>query len=250
MSLEEKILDHIQLYETEGKKQVSSTSGKNNFWYKNVHQHFEKIIIPHINKSKENFVEYYPVYFSYGETTGYRQGISSGKLYRHTYGTYGTGYICFTNKNIYITALDSLTKEYPLFEGGSKGFLVTILEGLQGERNDRNPYKGDNTWGIDYPSIVGAQITQVEGSSEEVVYIKTTSVDWHIYQHFTDTLQEILTILKMGKSSKLANVWSKKETTSDSDVPSLLKKLSELKEAGIITESEFQQKKQKLLNQI
>ncbi|MBS4060933.1 MAG: SHOCT domain-containing protein [Bacteroidetes bacterium] len=120
---------------------------------------------------------------------------------------------------------------------------------MAGERNNRKPYNGDKTWTIEYSSVVGTQITQIEGSSTEIVYIRTTSVDWQIHQHFSDTLPKILTTIKMGNTGKLANIWAKPEQ-ANSDIPSLLKKLNELKEAGIITEAEFQQKKQKLLNQI
>jgi hypothetical protein len=249
MALEKQIVDNALFYEKNGKAQVSSTSGDCVSWYKKIHQHFQKDVIPHMKQSQEHFVEYHPVWFSFGESTSYNQGISSGRMYRHTYGTYGTGYICFTDKNIYLTALDALTQEYPLYPSGSKGFFLGVLEGMIGERNDRKAYSGDKTWTIDYPSVVGAQITQVEGSSTEIVYIKTTSVDWQIHQHFSDTLPEMLTAIKMGSAGKLASIWAKPEA-KNSDIPSLLKKLSELKEAGVITEAEFQQKKQQLLNQM
>ena len=249
MTLDKQIIDNALFYQENGKAQENSTDGECASWYKNIHRHFQQKVIPHMERNQEHFVEYHPILFSFGESSSYRQGVSSERVYRHTYGTYGTGYICFTDKNIYITTLDSLTKEYPLYPSGSKGFLVAVLEGMIGERNRREAYNGDKTWTIDYPSVVGAQITQVEGSDTEIVYIRTTSVDWNIHQHFSDALPEILTAIKMGKNDKLASIWAKPET-KNSDVPNLLKKLNELKEAGIITEAEFQQKKQQLLNQM
>ena len=254
MTLEQQIIDNALYYKANGKGQTSSKSGKSASWYTNIHQHFESVLIPHMRKSQENFVEYHPVWFLFGETASYKQGISSGKMYRHTYGTYGTGYICFTDKNVYITALNSLTQEYPLYLTGSKGFMLRVLEGMVGERNDRKPYKGDNTWTINYPSVVGAQITQVEGNSNEIVYMKTTTVDWQIEEHFAGELPSILTGINMGISGKLAQIWVSKQSNTDGqsspEVIELLEKLGELKSAGIITETEFEQKKQELLSRI
>lgn len=241
MSIEQEIIDNALYYETDGKEQVDSAEMDEKFisWYRKIHQHFQQKIIPQMKERQENFVEYYPVFFLFGESSSYQQGISSKRLYRHTNGTYGTGYVCFTDKNIYITALDSLTHEFPLYQhGGSDGFILRVVGGLAGERDDRKPYRGDKTWAIDYPSILGAQVTQTERSLGEFVYIRTTTVDWQIYEHFIETLSEMLTVTKMGMSQKLANIWTKAEQ-KNSDVPVLLQKLNDLKEAGIITEAEF-----------
>lgn len=253
MTLEKQIVDNALFYEKNGKAQRSSPSNSENSasWYKKIHQHFQKEMIPHIKQSQEHFVEYHPVWFSFGEATSYTysQDDSGGKLIRHNCGTYGTGYICFTDKTTYITALDSLTQEYPLYPKGLKGVLFDFLLIVLDQRNDRKAYKGDRTWTIDYPSVVGAQITQIEDDSTEIVFIKTTTIDWHIQALTSDNLQEILTAIKMGTAGKLASIWAIPET-QNSDVPSLLKKLHELKEAGIITEVEFQQKKLQLLNRL
>jgi len=250
MTIEKQIIDNALFYEKNGKAQVSAASDNEcASWYKKIHQHFQQDVIPHMKQYQEHFVEYHPVWFSFGESSSYRQGIASDRMYRHTYGTYGTGSICFTDKNIYITALDSLTQEFPLYPTGSKGFFVSVLEGMLGERNDRKAYSGNKTWTVDYPSVTGIQITQVEGSSTEILYIKTTSVDWQIHQHFRDTLPEMLATIKMGTAGRLASIWNKSES-KNSDIAELLKKLNELKEAGIITEAEFQQKKQQLLKQM
>ncbi|MBK8417446.1 SHOCT domain-containing protein [Candidatus Villigracilis saccharophilus] len=240
MSLEEKIIENARRYESDGKKQVHSATGKNETWYKSIHLHFEGKIAPLMKEAGEHFIEYHPVKFSFGESTGYKQGLSSGKLYRHTYGTYGSGYICFSDQNIYINALDALTKEYPLYPKGTQGFLDTILSGLQGEMNDRNPCVGDKIWSIDYPSINGAQITPLDGEYKEILLLMTTTVDWQIHEHFKETLPEMLETIKLGRAGKLTAIWSKPNAAS------LLKSLTELKNAGIISEADFEKKKQQL----
>jgi hypothetical protein len=242
--MEQQLIDLALYYEKNSKPQESSTSGKNVSWYRAIHEHFNKITLPHIQKQHEHFVEYWPVKFSFGENASYKQGLSSGKLYRSTSGTFGTGYISFSDKNIYISALSALTKEYPLYK---KSFMDDLFDGLQGQMNDREPYKGDKTWAIEYPSLVGAQITQSDGS--DVIFLKTTTLDWYIHEHFIDTLPNILNAIKMGYSGKLASIWVK-PAANKAEALDLLEKLNVLRTTGIITEAEFEQKKRKLLDQI
>lgn len=206
MSSEQEIIDNAIFYKTNGVGQVNLEQTNEMYvWFNSVWSNVERNLYPQIQKQGESLVEFFPSRFLFGETTSYQQGIADNKLYKHSSGIYAGGCICFTNKSIYFVALQAVTQKYPLFTGGATGLTRAFLETVSGKVNDKEAYKGDNTWTVDYSSILGAQITKPESKSNEIIYIKTASVDWQIHDH-SELLGEMLTIIKMGMNGKFSNI--------------------------------------------
>lgn len=249
MLTEIEIVNNALFYEENGKAQVNSKSGNHVSWYQEIHKDFLDNTIPYIAENEEHFIEYFPASFSFGESTSYKQGIGSERIYKHTYINYGVGYLYFTDKNLGIVFFDELTKKYPLYPTGFDGILSGFLDRMLGEKKHQNPWDGDADWVISYEEILGAQIAKVDEHGDKVVHIKTELNDWYVHEHFENSLQHILTIIKLGLSGKLVQIWNKQDQ-KETDIPSLLKKLGELRDAGVITDVEFVKKKQELLNQL
>ena len=222
---EEEIIAKALFHQENGKEQDQSESGKCASWYGNVHDHYQRIVRPYIQNQNEHFVEYFPIKFLFGESSSYHKASYESQMYHHTYGTFGTGYICFSDKCMYITALNDLTIQYPLYPTGSKRFLLAVVEGMAGKRDKRKPYQGDKTWRIEYAAVSGADIVKDKEGVSDVVFIKTAAVDWQIHEHFTDTLTEILGTIKMGHAEKLVSIWQESQN-DHSQIFDLLERLN------------------------
>jgi hypothetical protein len=98
-----------------------------------------------------------------------------------------------------------VTQKYPLFKSRPSGLIGTFLERISGKVNEREPYQGDKTWEVDYPSVLAAQITKPEGKGREILSIETALVDWQIHDD-SNLLAEMLTIVKMGVNRKFPKI--------------------------------------------
>jgi hypothetical protein len=206
MLSEQEIIKNAMSYKRNGIRQLNLDKKDEMYlWFYSVWNHMEKALLPHLKEQGENLIEFYPSCFLFGEPAAHQQGIADNRLNVSSAGTYASGCICFTNQNIYFVALQTVTQKYPLFKSGPTGLSRAILEGVFGKGNDREAYQGDKTWAVDYPSVLGAQITKPGGKGAEIVYIKTESIDWKIYDE-PDFLAEMLTIIKMGVNGKLSRI--------------------------------------------
>jgi hypothetical protein len=206
MLSEQEIINNAMSYKKNGIRQLNLDKNDEMYlWFYSVWSHMEKALLPHIREQRENLIEFYPSCFLFGEPASHRQGIADNPLSAPGSGTYASGCICFTNQNIYFVALQAVTQKYPLFKSGPTGLSRAFLERIFGKGNDREAYPGDKTWAVDYPSVLGAQITKPEGKGAEIIYIQTASVDWKIYDD-QDLLAEMLTIIKMGLNGKLSRI--------------------------------------------
>jgi hypothetical protein len=201
MLSEQEIIKNAVSYKKNGIRQLNLDKNDEMYlWFYSIWNTMEKALLPHLKEQSENLIEFYPSCFLFGESTSDQPDIAAP----HS-GTYASGCICFTNKNIYFVALQAVTQKYPLFRGAPTGFIGALLESISGKVNDREAFQGDKTWAVDYPSILGAQITKPEGKGREIISIKTASVDWKIYDD-PDLLAEMLTIIKMGVNGKFSRI--------------------------------------------
>lgn len=72
-------------------------------------------------------------------------------------------------------------------------------------------------------------------------------VDWGKNQ---DNINEIMNMLSCELQSKYRKVTNPNAVVMGDDIPTQIKKLADLRDAGILTESEFQQKKSELLSKL
>ena len=208
MLSEKEIINNAKSYKTNGLRQLNLDKKDEMYlWFSSVWNNMEKTLLPQIKEQDENLVEFYPSCFLFGESTSDQQGIAENRSDKHASETYASGCICFTNKNIYFVALQAVTQKYPLFKSSPAGIGRAIYESIFGKVSDRDAYPGDKTWVVDYPSVLGSQITKHagKGKGREIIYIRTASVDWQIYDD-PDLLAEMLTIIKMGINGKLSRI--------------------------------------------
>lgn len=146
-----------------------------------------------------------------------------------------------------------LTKQFPLIP--SPGLFGSILEAFVGVYDWRKATKEDKIRAAHYNAILGAEITDDEDRIESL-FIRTANEQWRIYDHFTGHLEKMSSAVNMGISGKLSQIWQPKQTqpmtanilaTSSQQITELLKKLGELRDAGVITKEEFELKKRELL---
>jgi len=206
MLSEKEIIDHAVSYKRKGIRQLNLDKKDEMYlWFYSVWNHMEKALLPHIKEQSENLIEFYPSCFLFRESTPDQQGMADHRLHAPDSGTYASGCICFTNRNIYFVALQAVTQKYPLFKSGPSGLIGTFLERISGKVNEREPYQGDNTWAVDYHSVLAAQITNPGGKGREILSIETALVDWQIHDDL-DLLAEMLTIIKMGVNGKFSRI--------------------------------------------
>ncbi len=206
MLSEKEIVDHAISYKRKGIGQLKLDKNDEMYlWFYSVWDHMEKVLLPQIKEQSENLIEFYPSCFLFWESTPGQQGIADHASRAPNAGTYASGYVCFTDRNIYFVALQAVTQKYPLFKSGPSGLIGTFLELISGKVSEREPHQGDKTWAVDYPSVLAAQITKPEGKGREILSIETASVDWQIHDE-PDFLAEMLKIIKMGIDRKFSRM--------------------------------------------
>lgn len=240
---ENALMDNFQYYRLYSENwEIEEFSGNNpkfQAWHKAIHQHFTKNIFPRFKNGDENYVRHLPCAITWGERSDIRS--NSGNAYTMTSLSYGTGYICLTNKNIYLFSFGQISQQFPLFD---TGFFKNVLAIGLG-KIDRRLEKTDQTWAVPYKTVNGVQ------KSNETLHLVTPAMTWEIYEHFTGDLQVILEGINLGMSGR----YDARETAptiqpANTNIIELLKQLGDLKSQGIITEAEFETKKKELLTRL
>lgn len=238
-NFEDAIVDRARCFQLDSHREPGKWSGERKKfepWYQYIRQHLMDTVWPRLKSSGERFVEYWPCFMEWGKRSEVHS--SSDSVYTMTYFIYGSGYICLTDKNIYLFSLAQISRQFPLHN-----IVVDVLiSGLTHEIGQLE--KTDKSWSIPYSTVAGAQIT------DGAIKLVTAAMTWEIYEQFTGHLTVIMAGINAGLSGKFVhnpNPKSRANTTTKEDVISLLKQLDELKAQGIISEAEFEQKKKELL---
>lgn len=241
---EDALVDFARIYQIDSTYKPNEYSGEGtNFesWYQSIHKHLMGVVWPKLIASDDKFVEYRPIYMEWGKQS--KMHATSDSVYETTHFSYGSGYLCLTSKKIILISLAQVSRQFPFYKQGIIGTTLMALSKQIGQLE-----KSDKSWSIPYKTVAGAQITG------EIIKLVTAAMTWEIYEHFTGDLQVIIAGINAGLSGKFA--FSPRGSKPHSgimardDLIKLLKQLSELKEQGIISESEFEQKKKELLARI
>lgn len=215
-------------------------------------EHLKTVLIPYLDSAGESMINFCISQFLWGRSSGIRQGIGNDRLYTVHYGTFGTGYLCLTDKNIHILVAARLTKLLPLYK---QGLVVSVLRGVLGERDETSPTKDDESWAISLQSIQDVQRTRSKRDEQEYVALITPAMTWEVYPWAN--VVEILTSINMAREG----IFAQSGTISESTIPNQpgsvrtgannitaeLERLSALREQGQLTEDEFKVAKAKLL---
>lgn len=247
--IETQILENARSYENSLRDEYVSSSGRYTTWFKYIHKHYQNSIVTEFSKSQERLVDYWPCYVVLEGRED--RDTFSGTTTKKYLGKYGSGYICITNSHIRLFIFNQLTQQYPPFTQGAKGFFREILTASLGSPEVYNltAIRDDKIWTIPFQSILGSEIqTRINARAIE---LKTAYGKFDILEVFRDNLTKILTAIYMASSGKLSEIWADSQgiyPVSENKNTALLQKLIDLRQAGIITQSEFDEKKAKLLS--
>ncbi len=252
--LEGALTDRARAYVFEPKGRISTSTARFQPWYVHIHQHFTTVLLPDITRHGEKFVEYYPCGLLWGRQESVRRRLD-GSAYNVHLGRYGTGYICLTDKSLHLITFVTLTKAFPMYSSGPKGFFGHLLRDV----DEVTPETTDQSWTVPWQSIAAVQPSTDTRRGANFITIVSGPI-WEIYEHFEDD-KDILVALNMGKAGRLARIWSGDDEAgahhtsapaapAQADIFDALKKLDELRKAGIVTDAEFEAKKQELLKRL
>lgn len=245
--IEAQIINNARSHKALRRPQYESPSGKYTSWFQFIHKHYEGTVLPELQRSKERLVDYWPCYTVVEARVD--TNISSGTSFRSYFGKYGSGYLCLTSRHVRLFTFDPLTQKYPPFTQGAKGLFREVSTAFFGSPEAFRVVgiRSDKTWTFPLSSISACELqTRI---SARAVELKTDYGKFDILEVFRDHLEVIHTALHLARGSKLDAIWDQWESTSSAIVDAneeLLKKLEDLRAAGIITQAEFDEKKAKL----
>lgn len=244
IDLEKQVFENVNYYRQNGKSVPANTQGTKKDWYEAVHSHFENELTPFIKGRNEFLIDYDPIWLSWDHREEYRSsGYSDdNRIYKYAYGYYGTGYVCISNRNVYLSVFNFLSKKYPARPEGAGGFLYDVVSGMAGERNRRERYENSETWDIPFTNLLGVQIKNTD-SKTRIIALATHTMEWQIECNFKNTVDLTYAAIRMGMENKFAPY----ETITNQTTEQLLKELDSLKAASLLTKEEYEAKKSKLM---
>lgn len=237
--VERDLVRRAQGYQIHSKQSYKAQDKKFQPWHDNVHEHFTEHLFPEIRSRKEIFVEYWPAYLFWGVGENISSGVS-GRVYRNKLGNYGSGYLCLTNSAIYASVIESISRDFAAIPSG---LTYKFWDTAAGNRDKRNLYEETATWRITFEEILGSQIG-TDDDGQKVIILRTSSgQDWNIGDFLRGTLEEMQAAIAMGKSGKFSKYFSKGVDKTEE----ILSKLVALKDAGVLSEQEFEEKRRGIL---
>ncbi len=235
-------LDRIKYQEFTGiGKYSDDNEGENSI--KIIDNHFHQSVYPHIKSAGEKIIDYWPNIFLVWDRIE-KQRLVNGGSFDIQYGTIGQGYICLTDKSLRIFSLAVLSSK---IKPPRSFFSFLSTEKFEVS-------KKDYSWTIPNQDIQGSQVYEDRYLKVEFVVIKTSSGIWSLnpYSEIHEVLIPIA--LNMARMGKFTDSEILKEQlnieSSEKNIFLTIKELSELHEKGIITDTEFEEKKKDLLNRI
>jgi tetratricopeptide (TPR) repeat protein len=244
----EALVDRARAYQLEPKRRLQSTDADVKLLNDTAYDHFSTNLLPQLRQQGERFIEYWECYLLWGAKTN--QGMYQGtSTYAH-FGAAGAGYLCVTDKNVRIVSLGQLSKHFVKKRGLFSKLALAALRNYDFSKREEK----DRSWVVPSHSIAGAS------TSEESIFLKTTSETWEVVPFYSDDLPAIQTALSMLKADRFRDLLDAPipppEPTrspggsSKDEVFDAVKKLKELHDMGAITEAEFSAKKAELLSRL
>ena len=244
----EALVDRARAYQLEPKSRLQFTDADEKLLYDTAYDHFSTNLLPQLRQQGERFIEYWECFLLWGAKTN--QGMYQGtSTYAH-FGAAGAGYLCVTDKSVRIVSLGQLSKHFVKKRGLFSKLALAALRNYDFSKREEK----DRSWVVPSHSIAGAS------TSEESIFLKTTSETWEVVPFYSDDLPAIQTALSMLKADRFrelldAPIPPPEPTRSPSgsskdEVFDAVKKLKELHDMGAITEAEFSAKKAELLSRL
>jgi hypothetical protein len=230
---------------------VDENDPESKFIVETINSHFTSLVYPQLKSNGEILVQYWRSFLAWGRET--KQVMLNGTTHKQENGTIGLGYVCLTDQNLRIISLGKPSELIERERKNSKRGIGSILFGPLRELLDKTGVSTiDQNWVIPNNTLQGAQLLTDAFLMEDkpLLFVKTPLTTFEI---LTASMDELNVAISMAITGKLTEIWPHKDSSSGAareDVIRLLKELGELKTQGIITESEFEEKKKELLSRI
>ncbi len=236
-----------RLYQVEPRQLVSYKDPDSALWHERAFRHFQTELQFQVKNGGERFVEAWECYLIWGVKSSqtWHEGTSS---IVHE-GRSGAGYLCLTDRNLYIVTLGELTRHFIKRRGIMGRLFLAALRNIDMSRRELN----DRTWTFTHGDIRGIS------SGEEGVTMQTVSETWQFIPYFSGDASIILTALDLARAGRIAELFRspepEPEPTAPQPLPSAqpdifasIQQLGQLRDQGLITEEEFETKKAELLS--
>lgn len=194
------IEDRMHAYQVTEKNRPE-IAPKYQLWADGSYNHFMEKLFPKIRRSDEKLLDYWECYLSWGANalrSQSKSGATTGLV-----GTFGSGYVCLTDKNIHVVSLGELTRKFSPIKkkGGWRNFVELFVFGHTSLYDLRELEKTDKMWQIPFPSIQGAQVV------DNYIELIAPPVKWTFFPGEEGQLQMMMAAIHMGYSGELAKMW-------------------------------------------
>jgi len=243
------LYDALRYHELRGDIRLYSTGGYDptiKTILETANQHIKQKTYPLLRANGERLVDYWVVLIEWGRQM--RPKVFDTHTSYHAYSTLGAGYVCISDQNLRIISLGQLGPVLKsITKKGAAGFLGDVFTGVGGGVVEHQEVSSeDQVWTIPNETLLGAQ------TSNGQVLVSTAVMKWQLLPAIDPPL--LAAAINMAMTGKLARTGlaNKKESEPKprDDVITLLKQLGELRDSGIITQAEFDQKKAELLRKL
>ena len=217
---------------------------KNNPFH-TVEIHFSEVLSPILETNSERLIDISNAVLYWGIRE--KKTLSGGYEFPYLYGTCGTGYLCITDKNIYVVSLGKLTGEMPPIEKRKPPLLLQLFLPLG--HDEREIEKSDRMWTIPHSAVTDVNLVKPTGFKEEgirFVKLTTTIEAWEIGAGDPELL---LTQIILAIKGELFETPEEQRPTTQSaeEIFRSIEKLIYLNYSGAISDEEFENKKRELL---
>lgn len=202
-------------------------------WADFINNHLQNELSPEIKKANLRFIDFEPCYFIINFYESHTDNTNS------YYGSYGSGYIAFTDKSIIIVGSAELSKKYPLYN--SKIGLKLI---------------GTFLGSFDYQKIINDNIfLQIEYTDIKNVYIdKNRNIIVEaaerisITSYYSQSEKYICAAIQAGRNDFFEHKSSTTINKTNNEYIIKLKQLKELYDNQILSQEEYEEKRNSILS--
>lgn len=196
----------------------------------------------------EVIVDFYPAsLIGLGRTK--REILVNGASFIEEHGQWGSGYVCLTDKNLHIVTIVELTKLLP-----NQSRVLSLFASLIPGGDRTKKLTADQSWKVPYLAIKYVEpFIDPLLKDMKSIRIATATDTWDIYTLWDAHQEALLFGLNLARESGFTKETPSTNRDSHSyapDVMQLIVELGELKERGLISETEFNDKKKELLSRL
>lgn len=241
---ESAIVDRMKYYSLVDFPEKSNDHPEANDIVRSVRNHITKLTLPEFKRIDEKLIEYWECFLFWGEEDS--RLITQGRSAISHQGSLGVGYLCLTDQYIRIVSIGELSEKYA--KQFRAGFGARLLRAATGHFDMIRIERDDVSWKIPFKDVR-------EGFEKDgVFHLSSTNETWQISGCFAPNRPFLHGALDLARSGNLRRTVDmgklrvkQKVASSEEDIFEKIEKLASLKEKGILSEAEFEEKKKELL---